>query len=341
MPAAHCTEVAPPTPAQAERDACLAQAAVAVVIPCYKVSAHILEVLQAMPAGVRHVLVVDDACPQGSGQLVQQQVRDARVQVLFHTENQGVGAAVMSGYARALELGAQVVVKVDGDGQMDPALIPRFVQPIVRGQADYTKGNRFYRPESLRSMPGVRLLGNLVLSFLTKLSSGYWPNMDPTNGYTAISAKVLRALPLQRIARRYFFETDMLFRLGTLRAVVRDVPMDAVYAQEVSNLKIRQVLPQFLLGNLSRALKRYAYSYWVRDFNLGSLYSAMALLLLGFGLPFGIYHWQHSIATDVPASSGTVMLAGLTVMVGVQCLIAFLHYDVSNVPTQPIADALE
>lgn len=318
-----------------------ADAAIAVVIPSYKVTRHIMGVLAQMPACVRRVYVVDDACPEGSGQLVQQQCQDPRVQVIFHEQNQGVGGAVMTGYRRALEEGMEVVVKVDGDGQMPPALIPRFVKPILTGRADYTKGNRFYRPQTLHVMPKGRLLGNLCLSFFTKISSGYWPNMDPANGYTAISAQALAALPLEKIARRYFFETDMLFRLGTLRAVVYDVPMDAVYGDEVSTFNASRLLPSFLASSLNRTFKRYIYNYWVRDFNLGSIYSLFGVLLALFGSVYGAWKWMLSAATDVPATSGTVMLAGMSVMIGVQLLIAFIQFDVSNVPTRPISDALD
>ncbi|THT97951.1 glycosyltransferase family 2 protein [Lampropedia puyangensis] len=314
---------------------------VAVVIPSYKVTRHIMDVLAGMPDCVQRIYVVDDACPDGSGQFVQEHNQDPRVQVLFHEQNQGVGGAVMTGYRQALEDGVAVVVKVDGDGQMDPSLIPRFIKPILSGQADYTKGNRFYRPQSLQVMPKVRLFGNLALSFMTKLSSGYWPNMDPTNGYTAIATNVLKVLPLEKIAKRYFFETDLLFRLNTVRAVVKDIPMEAVYGDEVSNLNVRKVLPEFLMGNLSRMVKRYVYTYWIRDFNLGSLYSLFASLFLLFGCVFGALKWIASWSSHVPSSNGTVMLAGLTVLIGVQFLVAFLHFDVNNVPSQPVAQELE
>lgn len=314
---------------------------VAVVIPSYKVKRHILDVLTGMPECVHRIYVVDDACPDGSGAFVEENNQDPRVTVLFHEENQGVGGAVMTGYRQALDDGAAVVVKVDGDGQMDPSLIPRFIKPILEGQADYTKGNRFYRPQSLQVMPKVRLIGNLGLSFMTKLSSGYWPNMDPTNGYTAIAANMIKVLPLDKVAKRYFFETDILFRLNTVRAVVRDIPMDAVYGDEVSNLNVRKVLPEFFMGNLSRMFKRYVYTYWIRDFNVGSLYSFFAAIFLLFGLTFGTIKWIHSWLSHVPSSNGTVMLAGLSVLIGVQFLVAFLHFDVSNVPTQPVAKELE
>ena len=285
---------------------------------------------------MQRIYVIDDKCPNGSGELVRQQCSDPRVRVIFHEQNQGVGGAVRSGYQAALEEDMDIVVKVDGDGQMDPALIPRFTRAIERGQADYTKGNRFYRPESLDGMPPVRLFGNAVLSFMAKLSTGYWSNMDPTNGYTAIHTHVLRQLPLHKLEQRYFFETDMLYRLNTVRAVVHDVPMDAVYADEQSSLRVSKVLPEFLWKHIDRFARRYFYGYLLRDFNIGSLYSLMGLLLLLAGSLFGLGQWIHSNVSGQPATSGTVMLAALPVIVGIQFIIAFLHYDVSNVPTEPL-----
>ena len=202
-------------------------------------------VLQGIGPEVTRIYVVDDHCPDGSGEYVRANCRDTRVVVLTHPINQGVGGAVITGYRAAIENGAEIIVKVDGDGQMDPSLIPYLIDPILANEADYTKGNRFFDLEGVSSMPTVRLVGNAVLSFVTKLSSGYWSLFDPTNGYTAIHAAVARRLPFAKLRRRYFFETDMLFRLNTLRAVVVDVPMAANYGDEVSNLKIKRVMRVF------------------------------------------------------------------------------------------------
>ena len=313
---------------------------IAVVIPSYKVRAHVLDVIARMPPKVQRIYVVDDQCQQQSGQFVQEQCRDPRVRVLFHDENQGVGGAVSTGYRAALEEGMDIVVKVDGDGKMDPALIPHFTRPIERGRADYTKGNRFYRPESLKGMPPIRLFGNAALSFINKLSTGYWSIMDPTNGYTAIHTAVLRELPLHKLEQRYFFETDMLYHLNTIRAVVHDVPMDAVYADEESSLKVSKVLPEFIVKHVNRFFKRYVYLYLLRDFNIGSLYSLLGVVLCGLGVVFGGWAWLRSLTTGQPATSGTVMLAALPLIIGIQFLIAFLHHDVERVPSQPLSEDL-
>jgi len=218
---------------------------IAVVIPSYRVVHHILEVVNAFGPEVDVIYCVDDACPEGSGDFIACNASDPRIRVLRHAQNLGVGGAVMTGYRQAIADGARVIVKVDGDGQMNPTLIPAFVTPILRGIADYTKGNRFWDLRQIKQMPFMRRIGNLGLSFLAKASTGYWNVFDPTNGYTAIHADIAARLPLDSISKRYFFETDMLFRLNTLRAVVLDVPMDARYGDETSSLKASRVLVEF------------------------------------------------------------------------------------------------
>jgi glycosyltransferase involved in cell wall biosynthesis len=314
---------------------------IAVAIPCYKVTGHVLGVIAAIGPEVEAIYAVDDACPDGSGRFIEEHCRDPRVRVLYHPENQGVGGAVVTAYKAAMADGMEIMVKIDGDGQMKPSLLPLFVRPLLLGKADYTKGNRFHRPESVQGMPRMRLLGNAMLSFITKFSCGYWNVMDPTNGYTAVRTCVLAELPLDKLERRYFFETDMLFRLNTVRAVVKDIPMDALYAGETSHLKISSVLHEFLRKHCSRLWRRYVYNYLVRDFNIGTLYSLSGIALLLAGSLFGLMHWIISVTTHQPATSGTVMLAALPILVGIQCLIAFLHYDVSNVPTDPVSLTLE
>ena len=218
---------------------------VAVVIPCYRVSLQILDVVAAIGPEVDAIFVVDDACPEQSGHRVEDECAEPRVRVLRHAENRGVGGAMVTGYRAALAGGHDIVVKIDGDGQMNPALIPAFARPLAAGAADYAKGNRFFWLEGLVGMPRLRLLGNATLSFVAKAATGYWDVMDPTNGYTAIHRAALEALPLDKLDRGYFFESDMLFRLYTVRAVVRDIPMRARYANETSSLSLRRAATGF------------------------------------------------------------------------------------------------
>jgi glycosyltransferase involved in cell wall biosynthesis len=311
-------------------------ATIAVVIPSYKVTRHILGVIAGLGPEVGRVYVVDDKCPDGSGAFVRANCHDARVVVLEHAQNQGVGGAVMTGYRAAIADGATVIVKVDGDGQMDGALIPAFVAPILTGEADYTKGNRFFNLERIRAMPPLRLFGNAMLSLLTKLSSGYWDLFDPTNGFTAIHADCARYLPFDKISRRYFFETDMLFRLNTLGAVVVDVPMDAVYGDEVSNLKISRIVTEFATKHVRNFFKRLFYNYYLRNMSLASIELPLGVLSLLFGLVFGISHWLRAMRLGLATPAGTVMLAALPVLMGVQLILAFLAHDIAAVPRRPL-----
>ncbi len=238
----------------------------------------------------------------------------------------------MTGYRAAIADNMEVLVKIDSDGQMDPALILEFVAPIINGEADYTKGNRFFDLEKVRSMPKMRLFGNAVLSLMCKLSSGYWNLFDPTNGYTAIHADVARHLPFKKISNRYFFETDMLFRLNTLRAVVVDVPMEAKYGDEVSNLKISKIVGEFFAKHVRNFLKRIFYNYYLRDMSLASIELPVGLMLFTFGVVFGGYHWGHSLQAGNTTPVGTVMLAALPALMGLQLILAFLSYDISSMP---------
>ncbi|MDP4281153.1 MAG: glycosyltransferase family 2 protein [Bacteroidota bacterium] len=313
---------------------------ITVVIPCYKVKNQILQVLSEIPEIVGRIIAVDDACPEHSGKYILENCTDPRVEVLFHEKNLGVGGAVKTAYRRALEEGASIVVKLDGDGQMNPALISRFIDPVLKKTADYVKGNRFYDFSYLKGMPWIRKLGNSLLSFVSKMVSGYWNIMDPSNGYTAISAEVLKHLPLEKIDNRYFFESDMLFRLYTIRAVVRDIPMKAVYGTEQSSLKIHQVFCKFPPKYLTRLFKRIFYNYFLRDFNIGSVELVISFILMTFGIIFGIIKWTVSIETARPATAGTVLLAGLPIILGFQSLINFIHFDVGNVPEKPITQII-
>jgi glycosyltransferase involved in cell wall biosynthesis len=309
---------------------------IAVIIPTYKACKHVLAVIDLIGLEVDTIYVVDDCCPDNSGGFVEVNSKDPRVVVIRHSKNQGVGGAVMTGYKAAIEGGMDILVKIDSDGQMDPTLILDFVSPIAEGQADYTKGNRFFDLEKVRTMPKIRLFGNAVLSLMRKLSSGYWNIFDPTNGYTAIHADVARRLPFEKISRRYFFETDMLFRLNTVRAVVVDVPMDARYGDEVSNLKISHIFCEFFVKHVRNFFKRIFYNYYLRDMSLGSIELPLGITFLGSGLVYGGYHWIGSIQAGVSTPAGTVMLSALPILVGMQLVLAFIGNDISSVPVRPI-----
>jgi len=309
---------------------------ICVIIPAFKVKEHIAAVIEKVPVDINSIYIVDDCCPEKSGTYVMSQNSDPRVEVLFHDENKGVGGAMKTGYLHALKNGNDVCIKLDGDGQMNPALIPKFLQPILDGNADYTKGNRFHSIESLESMPFTRKLGNACLSLINKFTSGYWNIMDPTNGFTAIHRSALEKLPLHKISNRYFFESDMLFRLGTIRAVVKDIPMDSVYGDEESNLKIGTTIREFIPLYFKAFWKRVFYTYFLRDFNAASLETVIGGSLFTFGLIFGIQSWITSSSQNELASTGTVMLSVVPLIMGFQLLLSALHFDIENVPTEPL-----
>jgi len=313
---------------------------VAVVIPCYRVRDHVMGVVEGLPADIFRIYVVDDACPEDSGDWVQSRCQDPRVQVIRNPANLGVGGAVMAGYRQAIAEGADIIVKMDGDGQMDAAALPKLIGPILRHEADYTKGNRFYDLAQISRMPRTRIMGNAALSFMTKISSGYWDIFDPTNGYTAIHARVAEKLPLGKISRRYFFETDMLFRLNIIRAVVVDVPMNAKYGAETSNLKISSVLFDFSYKHMRNTAKRIFYNYFLRDLSLASLELILGGTFLCLGVVLGLGFWEASARSGVVASAGSVMLVALLIIVGIQLVLGFLAYDIASVPRRVLHSLL-
>ena len=310
---------------------------IAVVIPCYKVSQSLKSVLNDIGSEVTSIYCVDDNCPEESWKVAESIAnKDSRIRIIRRKRNGGVGAAVISGYKAALEDNAEIIVKIDGDGQMAPQLIPNFIKPIYENRADFIKGNRFYDLKSVSGMPFVRIIGNSMLSFINKLSSGYWNLFDPNNGFTAIHAKVLKLIPMEKLNKRFFLEADMLFRLSTIRAVVKDIPMDSVYGDEKSNLSILNIFLTFPYLYFNRIGKRIFYNYFLRNFNIASLYLILGLFLFFFGIWYGIDSWVELSGKNEIASPGTVMLSAMPIIVGNTYLVGFLAYDMQDIPTDPI-----
>lgn len=314
---------------------------IAVVIPSFRTEKEIVSVLQGIPGFVRHIIVVDDASPDASADLVHAAAkRNRRILLLRHAKNQGVGGAMVTGFKKALELDAEIVIKLDGDGQMDPQYIPALIEPLLNGEADYAKGNRFRELNALKQMPLVRRIGNLGLSFLTKAATGYWNIFDPTNGYFAIRAEVLAKLPLERIDRGYFFETSMLSQLYLLDAFVQDVTIPARYRGEVSSLSVRRALFEFPFKLTRTFLHRIILKYFIFDFSMMSIYLLTGIPLLLFGLIFGITRWVQYYNIGVPAPTGTVMLPTLSVILAIQILLSAVEIDLNAAPRKAISKAL-
>lgn len=304
---------------------------IAVVIPSYKVRKHIEEVVKTLPSFIDNIIVVDDQCPQKSGEFIES-LNFPKVTVIFHKENLGVGGAVVSGYQKAIELNSDIIIKIDGDGQMNPQYIEKLIRPIIDGQADYTKGNRFSDFKALKQMPKVRLFGNSALSFLVKASSGYWKTMDPTNGFTAISKNAILGLNLDKLSARYFFESDILINLNIENCVVQDIPLPAKYGDEESSLNITKVLFDFPPKLFTGFLKRIFFKYFIYDFNMASIYILLGFPMFLFGLLYGGVSWYQSMSTGIEATTGTVMFSVLPIILGVQFLLQAISIDMDNVP---------
>jgi dolichol-phosphate mannosyltransferase len=324
-----------PKSTRAPADGGFREPVVAVVIPAFQAEKHIQQVICSVPDFVRHIVVVDDASTDRTADRVAC-LGHPQVHLVQHQRNQGVGAAVLTGYEKSLSLGAEIVAKMDADDQMDPAYLRALIEPLVRGEADYTKGNRFLHFRQLGKMRLLRRVGNMGLSFLTKLASGYWNIFDPANGYTAIHASLIPWLSKERIAKRYFFETSMLLELSLMRAVVRDVPVPARYADELSRLSEFRTLLEFPPRLVQRMVLRILLQYFLRDFTACSLFLVMGLVLTAFGTAWGLYHWYLSVLTALPATTGTVMLAVLPIILGIQFLLQAAALDIQGVPHQPL-----
>ncbi len=308
---------------------------IAVVIPAFNVEHHIACVLSTIPSFVTWVIVVNDCSNDKTAGIVSD-FRDKRIHLISHIKNQGVGGAVLTAYKKAIELGAEIIVKMDGDGQMDPNYLIPLIAPIVINKADYAKGNRFLHSSQLKSMPLLRRIGNAGLSFMTKVASGYWNIFDPSNGYTAIHSSIIPLLNESKINLRYFFESSMLIQLGMIRAVVQDVEIPAIYQDEKSSLSEWRTLVDFPPRLLAGLAHRLLTQYFVRDFGIFSMLAIAGTIFSIFGTLFGLYHWYLSGKTLTVATTGTVMLAVLPLILGVQLLIQALMVDIQNVPHEPL-----
>jgi len=307
---------------------------IATVIPCYKVSNQIDHVIKNIPKYVDHIVVVDDCCPEKSYKHINKKNKYSKLVILKHKKNMGVGAATKTGFNYCLEKKIDIVVKIDGDDQMDTTLMSNFLDPIIDEGFVYTKGNRFYYLESINGMPIVRILGNSFLSFFTKLSSGYWNIFDPTNGYIALKTISIPFLSLEKINNRYFFESDMLFRLYLCNSKIKDIPINSIYQNEVSNLSPFKVLIPFLLLNLKNFFKRIFYVYFLRDINIATIELIFGMPILIFGIYYGLSSWIESSLSGVAASTGTIVLSALAIIIGFQLLLGFLSYDINNNPNK-------
>lgn len=301
---------------------------IGVVIPVFRERDHILAVVSRLPQCVSHIVIVDDACPENTGEFVVENIQDPRLTVMFNEGNTGVGGASLNGFRKCLELGCDLIVKLDGDGQHNPELIPLLVRPLEEGKAEYSKGNRFFYINDLDEMPCTRLLGNFILSFFSKLSSGYWGLFDPTNGLVCIRADMLRHIDMNKISMGFFFESDLLFRLRLAGATVAEVPMRAIYGDETSKLKISQLIFPFLGRHLTCIFKRLFYMYVLRGFSAASLMLILTVIWITCAIGISWFSWFSFLSEGLSTPTGYIFAAATSLIFSFQALLAFLVLDV-------------
>ena len=290
------------------------------IVPCYKSSIIAPKVVRELINYVDFVICVDDCCPELTGKVIQNNIISDKLKVIFHKRNKGVGGVT------------EIIIKIDSDGQMDPSYIPMLIEPIVNRTSDVTKGNRFRNIDVLIRMPKIRLLGNIILSFITKLSTGYWELFDPTNGFIAINTKILSKIQYQKTDNRYFFETDLLFRCGLYDLLISEIEMPTIYKNEKSGLNPMQESIRYLLSHIIIFIKRIIYQYFLIDFNPGSLSFLFGFITAIFTIFAGFKSVLYYKNLNIESPLGVKILFLTSAIISVQLFVSFVYYDATQRP---------
>lgn len=309
---------------------------IATIIPVYNVGKKIIELLDLIPDYVDKIFLVDDNCPLKTGMYAEKKFANKdKLKVIFNEINLGVGGAVKIGYQECLNNDYDIIVKIDGDYQMDPLEISKIVEPLLSANYDYVKGNRFLKKTEIKNYPVSRFYGNIFLSFMSKLSSGYWDLFDPINGYTAIKRASLEKLELENIDNRYYFESDMLFNLYNLKTRVKDVPVTIkYYNDQVQNLSVFKESFNFLFKNLNRIYKRIKLNYFDNNFGLGSFFVSFFLIFFTFTTTYGGYNYIYHLVNKTFAPTGVVLISSISCLLMFLSLMIFLIIDNLNNPNK-------
>jgi dolichol-phosphate mannosyltransferase len=301
---------------------------VAVIIPAYNAGTTILDVVQGVLDLVDFIIVVDDACPNRSGEIVSRKFEgNKKVIVITSNINTGVGGATIVGMRYARKIGAEVLIKIDSDNQMDPTYISKYAAILKSGSADYVKGNRFFFIRNAKSMPRIRFYGNLGLGLLSKISTGQWFLNDFTNGYIGINGKLIDRIEDSDLEMRYFFETSMLYNLYLLSAKIVEVPMKAIYFENGSSgLSPIYSLYEFSIKNIKMAIKRILIAYYLREISFGSIMLMIGLKLMIFSMIYSLYLLKRSIEGEL-ASNGSIYILTVSTIMAFQSIIVFLAED--------------
>jgi glycosyltransferase involved in cell wall biosynthesis len=299
---------------------------VAVVVPAFDEEPLIAETIRGIPDFVDEVIVVDDASRDGTAARAVE-VGDARVVLLGHDRNRGVGAAIVTGYRRALEDAVDVTCVMAADNQMDPAELRALVEPVARGEVEYAKANRLVSGEAWNVIPRTRYLGNAVLSLLTKIASGYWHVADSQAGYTAISLDALRRLDLARLYPRYGFPNDVLVHLNVQNARVRDIPSRPIYdVGERSGIRLRSVVPRISWLLFKAFWWRMGQKYVIRDFHPLVFFYGFGALMLVVGVVLGLVEVLLRIGGNaIPPA--TIVLVAVLLIAGLQMTLFAMWFD--------------
>jgi glycosyltransferase involved in cell wall biosynthesis len=303
---------------------------IAAVVPAYNESKLIGKTIMTMPDFVDLIIVVNDRSTDDTSAQARA-VGDPRVVVIDHEVNTGVGGSIMDGHARALELGADINVVMAGDAQMDPAYLPSLLDPICDNGYEFTKANRFFSSSALAGMPIVRLVGSIALSFATKAASGYWNLFDPQNGYTAIKRSALLRIPARKVSRGYAFENDLLIWLNIAGARARDVPIPAVYGDEVSTMRIHREMVSIGRLLFSGFWRRMLRRHVLQSFSPVALLFFTGLALVGFGAAVGGWVVTETVGPRV-ATAGSVLLSVGPLLTGIHMLVNSMMLDIQATP---------
>jgi glycosyltransferase involved in cell wall biosynthesis len=302
---------------------------VAVVVPAHDEEDLIATTLQGIPAFVDRIYVVDDGSRDATVERARS-VGDARVEVVAHERNRGVGAAIVTGYKRAHDEGVDVACVMAADNQMDPADLDVLVLPVARGELDYAKANRLVTGEAWTLIPRMRYLGNAVLSMLTKIASGYWHVADSQSGYTALSKRMLDVLDLDRVYTGYGFPNDFLVHLNVWNARVRDFPSRPIYGVgERSGIRYHKVVPRISWLLVKGFFWRLREKYVIRDFHPLVFFYAFGFLATLAGLVLGGIEIGYRVAGN-DVSVGTVVLIALLLISGSQFTLFAMWFDMES-----------
>ena len=306
---------------------------IAVVIPYYNAANHIAHVVTKLPDFIDKIYIVNDKSPDVLPLSKLKSDSNFDKVVLIDSEvNSGVGGATKKGFLKAIDDKMHYVIKVDADDQMDTSYIPDLLKPLIEGKADYSKGNRFRDFKALKKMPITRKMGNLFLSFLTKIATGYWDIFDPTNGFFAVKSSFLKNADFSNISNRYFFESSLIAEMYFQEVRIKDVPMPAIYGDEQSSMSVWKMPFIFLPRLIKTFIKRIVKTYFLFDFNISSIYILLGIPLFLFGVIYGSYKWWYYASVEELAPTGTIMLITLSIILGFQLLLQSIHYDIIRTP---------